>query len=318
MTYNFQDPKVWNLQPGEDGIIHVPGGISFGWEWNKFNDVLTKLQYVCGIICCEAYEHRTKRSKKLFELKKIILEFTGAKDVIFDWEAEYNDKISKGISPEDIWLDCPEIDHNSHDIFPEIIETKDTIKNFIFNPESWLYLGNDNSYADKDFYQINKTSDAIASIDFSGEIGRVDFEIPNYPCDVFDYIRKNEIEVLETIKIDPDSKLAKVDPSFSIGASWKIDKSSNLDENDVYLRISRVSKINDGSEYIYYVSNKFKNQWTSELSGIIKNGLECKYYLTHVCPETIETFYNTLDKMTEGVDWVKYKITITSKEFGVL
>ena len=43
MTNNFQDPKVWNLYPNEDGIIHVPGSISFGWEWE--NIMMFSLNY---------------------------------------------------------------------------------------------------------------------------------------------------------------------------------------------------------------------------------------------------------------------------------
>ena len=35
-------------------------------------------------------------SEKLFELKRIILDFTGAKDVIFDWETEYNERLKNG------------------------------------------------------------------------------------------------------------------------------------------------------------------------------------------------------------------------------
>lgn len=324
MTNNFQNPKIWNLQPDENGIIHVPGNVSFGWEWEKFNDVLTKLQYVCGIICHNEYEHRTKRSKKLFELKKIILDFTGAKDVIFDWETEYNDKLKNGEDPEEIWLNCPEIDHNSHDIFPEIVENKDTLKNFIFNPESWLYLGNDNSCADKDFYCNKKEEiDTIASIDFSGEVGRVDFNIPNFPCNVFDYIREeeDEISILENIKINPDTREAEKNPKFSRGfISWKIENPLNkYDETDKYLRISMVSKIEMGSEYIYYISNKFKNQWINEIlkqEDTDKN--YSKYYIEHVDEKSTKTFYKTLSKTIEGVDWIKYKITITSKEFGIL
>lgn len=319
MTNNFQDPNIWNLQPDENGIIHVPGDVSFGWEWNKYNDVLTKLQYVCGIICHSNYEHRIKRSKKLFELKRIILDFTGAKDVIFDWETEYNERLKNGEDPEDIWINSPEIDHNSWDIFPEITENKDTLKNFIFNPESWLYLGNDNSSADKDFYVDQpETPDTIASIDFSGDIGRIDFEIPNYPCSVFKYLMKEEFEILENIKINPNTGGAEKNPIFN-KTSWNEDYLSlEFDKSNKYLHICRISKIENGSEYIYYISNKFKNKWIAELSKTSDKKHTSKYVIDHIDSDTEKAFNTVLNNTEEGIDWIRYKITITSKEFGIL
>ena len=329
MTNNFQDPKVWNLYPNEDGIIHVPGSISFGWEWEKYNDVLTKLQYVCGIICSNNYDNRVSRSKKLFELKKIIMDFTGAKDVIFDWESEYNKKLIEGVDPEDIFLDCPEIDHNSCDIFSEIAENKNTLKNFIFNPESWLYLGNDNSSAPTDFYGKVEENNTIASIDFGGDVGRIDFNIPEFPCKVFEYIGEDdEIDLLKNIKIDHTTGKAIIDPIFD----KKFDNfglnTAQLDETDKDLRLSIISEVINGSEYVYYVSNKFKNLWINNVYSEFSLSNSCdsyylkkgSYLIEHHTQESEKGFKKTLNHLSdsEGIDWMRFKINIINNEFGTI
>ena len=124
------DPNslVDTLPMDSEGVIHVPRrSESFGWEYEKYNDPMTKLQYVCGII----WKYKSNR-KKVKLLKEIVLGYTGAKDIVFDWEENRSsDDIVE--EDEDYYWDsgAPEIDHNSSDIFPEIMESARSIKFYI-------------------------------------------------------------------------------------------------------------------------------------------------------------------------------------------
>lgn len=168
---------------------------------------MTKLQYVCGII----WKYKSNR-KKVKLLKEIVLGYTGAKDIVFDWEENRSsDDIVE--EDEDYYWDsgAPEIDHNSSDIFPEIMESARSIKNFIFNSRSWLYLGNDNSDAPEGFYE-EETDDPeiIVSVDYGGDIGRVDFEYnKSVGCDIENYL-KNESLISDIVIISKPKNLKKI------------------------------------------------------------------------------------------------------------
>lgn len=163
-----------------DGILYIPGDVDFGWDYFKYNTPLEKLQYVCGIFCGSEYENK----KNIFKLKKILKEIFGVKDVVFEWRQKYYQELKDGADPEEIYYASPQIDHNSSDIFEEIIENTEVIKNFILSRNSWLLGGNDNSDYPPGFFGNSyidldqEDPEAILSIDLEGKIGRVDFEIP--------------------------------------------------------------------------------------------------------------------------------------------
>ena len=149
------------LKLNSDGDLVIPS-TDFGWEWEKYNSCMPKLQYVVGILMSSG---NTKSLKKLIDMVK---DMTGANRVLIDMENPI------------------EIDHNSSDIFPEIIESSETIKSFIFSKNSWLYTGNDNSEEPDGFYNIEEDSPevkpkAIVTIEFGGTIGNLDIELYNYP-----------------------------------------------------------------------------------------------------------------------------------------
>lgn len=108
---------VYETLPVDDnGVVHLRGG-EFGWGWCKYRDAETKANY-CAIT---VYDCDDKRSM----LVDVIKEVTGATEVLFDLNASY-------------------IDHQSNHVAYKAFESKETLKEFIFNPKSVLRTGNDN------------------------------------------------------------------------------------------------------------------------------------------------------------------------------
>jgi len=182
-----------------DEILYIPGDIDFGWNYFKYNTPLEKLQYVCGIFCGSIEDENNK--KNIFKLKKILKKIFEVKDVVFEWRQEYYQKISSGKNPDDVYYASPGIDHNSSDIFEEITENTETIKNFILSRDSWLFGGNDNTdYPPTSYYLGQEDPEAILSIDLGGKIGRLDFEIPILQK-IPDNLRSFEINRDDTIAL---------------------------------------------------------------------------------------------------------------------
>lgn len=117
------------IYPDQDGIVTIPGG-EYGWEWFKHNDANTKASY--------AAQQFRYNDNDLDTLKEVIMEQTGAEDVLFEG------------------LDNGYIDHDSHGI---LTPSKHWLKDFIFNKNSWLFGGNDNSYPDPTFYDVPEIKD---------------------------------------------------------------------------------------------------------------------------------------------------------------
>lgn len=112
------------LYPNEEGVIILRGG-EYGWDWFKHNDAETKANYAAQSLG----QHSA--------LVDVIKEQTGAIDVIIDVEGGY-------------------IDHESYGLIPTI---KEDLRSFIFNKNSWLFGGNDNSSADPTFYIVPEYKD---------------------------------------------------------------------------------------------------------------------------------------------------------------
>lgn len=117
------------IYPDQDGIVEVSGD-EFGWEWFKHNDAQTKASYAA-----QQFAHN---DDALDTLKEVIKEQTGAEDVIFSG------------------LDNGYVDHDSIGILEQ---SKEWLRNFIFNKNSWIFGGNDNSTADPTFYDVPEFKD---------------------------------------------------------------------------------------------------------------------------------------------------------------
>lgn len=304
-NYLTKNDPEWDLDMDQDGVIRIPGNVNFGWEYEKYNDPLTKIQYVCGIFCRE-----NNYSKKLKGLSEIIKKFTGASKIIYQWEEDFANEVAAGADPEDVYKQVPEIDHNSSDIFADIVEDSKTIKDFIFNPKSWLFLGNDNSSAPDGFYNIpdenreKSEPEAIFSIDLGTGIGRIDFEIPIFPCDIYQaFIESGGFEVLQTvgIKKTASGELESMDYEGMRG----IPDTHALDDIYVFNNIFTKSYIGSGKMGIIFLSTG-KFSITNE--EVVRKSPSSPEYIAMV--EDIVN--NHPDKA------IVIPIKITTKEFGDL
>jgi len=117
------------IYPNQHGVVEVSGD-EFGWEWFKHNDAITKASYVA--------QQFSNNDSALETLNEVIKEHTGADEVKF------------------VNLENGYVDHESYGIVPQ---DKESLKNFIFNKNSWLFGGNDNSGPDPTFYDVPEFRD---------------------------------------------------------------------------------------------------------------------------------------------------------------
>jgi hypothetical protein len=108
-----------SLLPDEDGVITLTGG-EFGWEWERYNDALTKANYA-------SIDSSGVSNESLIQA---ISEQTGARFVNINH------------------IDWVYIDHQSQGLLREM--NLEELKNWIFNPNSWLITGNDNGSEPED------------------------------------------------------------------------------------------------------------------------------------------------------------------------
>lgn len=123
------------LYPDQNGIITLTGG-EFGWDWFKENDAFTKANYA-AVASMDNYLFRET-------LIQVIKDQTGCEEVIFNFTDDYDGS------------NWSYIDHDSIDVCPADYEK---LKDFIFNKNSWLFGGNDNSSPDPTFYHVPEYKD---------------------------------------------------------------------------------------------------------------------------------------------------------------
>lgn len=206
-----------SLLPNEDGIIEIPKPVvDFGnTGFSSYNSPLVKLQLVLSLVAIEA-ENIVQLSKLLGWLKILLCNFTGAKDVKFLGLEEYNydeDYTEYSYFWETIGVCFGSVDHQSREfLYNCIFEENQVILDFIFNPDSWLFLGSDcydtESLINREVGEYYGLVEAYASIDFGYNLGRVDFPLYNYPefeCLSNDIIHGRNNFILSVV-FDPDSK----------------------------------------------------------------------------------------------------------------
>lgn len=121
-----------------EDIIILHGG-EFGWEWEKYNDALTKANY-----CAQAEIDQPM-------LMDVIREQTGYSIAIL--------------------LNDGYIDHNSSHVATEAFKSPETLRQFIFNKKSILYLGNDNGVTPHGFYDpIGTVYTYLLKLHFQDEV----------------------------------------------------------------------------------------------------------------------------------------------------
>lgn len=126
------------IVPDDHGAIVLVGG-TFGWEWEKYADAFTKANYAA------IFAHGDTALESM--LKSVIKDHTGAKEVIFNFNTEDYDGENYSY-----------IDHQSGRAeggdAGQAFSTPQTLKDWIFHPESWLFTGNDNDESPPNFYDV--------------------------------------------------------------------------------------------------------------------------------------------------------------------
>lgn len=123
------------LYPDQNETITLTGG-KFGWEWFKENDAFEKANYAA----VASMNNESFRET----LIQVIKDQTGCEEIVFDFSGEYDAS------------NWSYIDHESTAVCPSDYEG---LKDFIFNKNSWLFGGNDNSTADPTFYHVPEYKD---------------------------------------------------------------------------------------------------------------------------------------------------------------
>lgn len=197
-TENNLKREDWNLNIDENLILHIPSFIDFGREFFSSNDVLFKLQYLSCFFITGSYRNKILMSKLIHKFEITLKDILGIKGISFDnavdvWRAIHNSEL-----PEDMDLEFPIIDWQSKDLRYEILESPETIKNFLLNPDSWVYGGDDGDIFDLRRFPntvLQSTVIGVISVDLVG-IGIVDIELTTDNYCLEDYIHWNRNDAI--------------------------------------------------------------------------------------------------------------------------
>lgn len=328
----------------ENGVIYIPspsnGNFDFGrTSFQAYNDSLSKIVFTIAIY--NSTHELEEVLKFLNNLKYIICSYTGATNVIFSSIDKFNE-VSKSFYDSDseygiirenlndsIWEICEiafgTVDHESHDLVDEIFDDKDSLKNFIFSEDSWLFLGDDGvdvetniSNTFKKYYNLEQEDDNYATIDFSKYgIGKVDIELPNLYLGghfIRNLLYKKE-SFLSNLSFNNIDKTLVVGESFRYSPGYpeknKLVVYSVPIGDQKYLRNVSTIVSHDGELFVYMINEKFYNCASEYL-------LPYNQELTF--EELGSLFLDIIKKynLKEELDWIRFEMVINTKEFGRL
>ncbi len=128
---NDEDNLIGKLFPSEDGIYRIWPG-EFGWEVETYNSAVIKASYAL------TWTKQIDKPEYFLEmLRSVIAEQVKAEVEFVSSPNEYNE------------FEWGFIDHQSckegyRDVCREAFDSKESLRNFIFNPLSILHTDNDN------------------------------------------------------------------------------------------------------------------------------------------------------------------------------
>lgn len=190
------------ITPNYDGKIILVGG-DFGWDWEKFNDAETKANYCAQVI----HDYYADNSHRLAMLKRVIREQTKACDV------------------EILSIETGYVDHNSKGKEKPIFESEDSLRNFIFNPESWLFTGNDNECAPPNFFDNCDPKEYKWTVELEGT--KEEYKFVKKPK------KEDIIEALKTLwDRHPLKNDFNMNVTFSASYGYPIQESGSLEDID--------------------------------------------------------------------------------------
>ena len=305
-----------NLKPGDpgfdldirDGILYVPErGEDFGWEFEKSNSCQTKLQYLCAFYFSSwAPLYTQKRAMKLTEILKKIF---GVKDVVYEWVENYKEYAEREGGDDPPSLDAaPSIDHQSYsDMKAEITENFDTIKNFLLNPKSWWFGGNDNSndipgFKDEMCYKEPEDPELIGlmTADFGENgLGKMDFNF-EFPGEGLNQILGNLSEtddyIIDSIYYDLKLKKFVLVKDNNEVTEYRYRRKDVLSSQGLYISGNKAYIVFCGGDtYNSYVMSRDISSEDKILKKIIESG-----------------------KLVEGSDYILVPVRLYVPKFGEL
>lgn len=242
---------IYDTLPVDDnGTVYLTGG-EFGWGWEKFSDAITKANYAAVDVFSDPVKSQM--------LKEVIMEHTGAKEVIFNFTKNYDDDINDNQSY---------IDHQSVGTSFSAFKDKQTLKNFIFGVDSWLFTGNDNEDPPHDFYNIEfgkqycfelKVEDALSSAKFE--------DIPN---------EEDLIKALYEIVYSPTKSKDSMSDYNIVKYDTKV-----LNKKE---KINSLSKIKDNIIILYKLEHRYKG-FEKYLGLELIDQIELKFHISEITNE---------------------------------
>lgn len=315
----------------KDDVLFIPdcSGYDFGnGSFSASNDIMKKISFAISLYSSTNYGFNNLPAvlKFLDYLRSIIKSFTGVKNVIFESIDKYNEMFEEHQISEyfdeyneyDYDYRCVSfgiVDHQSCDLSEELFQNRNTLKDFIFSKDSWLFLGSDCYDMDSkisdylsEYYKLENNPQKFdyASIDFEKNLGRID--IPLDGIGLFEeQVLRGRDNLIDSIFykdgsfiLETDSKkLPNALSTARIVRNYKVD---GLSSSLQTLEMPIISFPNREGIYLYLTSENFRNT----LSKISEKNLNLEM------PELIEL----AKKSTTKEDWLEYRIFINSEDYG--
>ena len=302
---------------------YYSGRYDFGVTSNRgTNNFITKIVFVISLFSGTC-NNPIECIRFLDFLRSIIRSYTGIKKIEFGCIDDMNSTLSlMDVSDYDDkecynieFIECTfgSVDHNCiSDLRADLFSNREWLKNFLFNPDSWLFLGNessDNFVSDilRDNYSSSDSNEILASIDFGYNLGRVDFPIGGfYYNNLFKSLCASRDNFLSHIKFD------KTKNCFCMGKKWNryFKLPNEILSIDKVISNSIITS-ESGEFYLIFSNDEFHDKCYPLLVT--------DEYKTHgICSfEELTEFCNTYG-LKEGDLWLPVKVKFNTKEFGEL
>jgi len=320
--------SCWDLDI-RDGVLYIPRRADgdFAWDYFKTNKCQEKLQYVCAIYC----EDIVYGQKRIMKLTNILKRFLGVKKVVYEWDKEYWEDLKEKGDPEYAFRPVPEIDHESrYEVEEQICENQETLINFIFNPNSWLFGGNDNSSAPNKFYEpiitYDEEDDLIISIDLFN-FGRFDIIGKSKDNSISNAIREDKVfsHFVWNVK---DQKMEYLSDVFKTLFQRKDnnDNKPECTENELnYLYLDSIYHENNGIVTgVLFIGKRFKDILTDVYEKYKKEYFENHPNINSNYPDksmkdfSQEVINNKSNNLINKIDYLILPINVKYLEFEQL
>jgi hypothetical protein len=207
--------------PDGEGVVTIKPG-DYGWQWERFNNAYTKASY-----CLTGVQYVSDKEGALTNLKEVIQKHTLCEKINLIDGHENTHAILQDYDDEDYGY----IDHQSTEDgeMNNLLFDKEKLHNFIFNKNSWLFLGNDNSSPPNKFYDTDGLKYSW-KLTFPEYPSITEWEFINYPDDE---------EILEAIS-DMGLRFERK------GSKYKVkERPHSWSTSSEYFQYSHNSKVDD-------------------------------------------------------------------------